>query len=61
MKIHNRPQFILALFCILPIIYEYKHYAGESSWVWIGLYGFIMIRALIRSFIKRDDTNKKAD
>ena len=52
MKIYSRKNFILGLICGLIVIYEWKHFDGATSVLWIGFFLYLMLRAIVSSLSK---------
>ena len=52
MKVQNRISFLFGLVCVLPIIYECKHFDGTRSALWVGFFLYLMIRCFISAFRK---------
>lgn len=65
MRLYSRKCFLLAMVCILPIIRECKSYDGAKSLVWIGFFGYMMIRCMMTAFSKElaelDEANAEKD
>lgn len=53
MKINRRKDFILGLICGLIVIFEWKHFDGAKSVLWIGFFLYMMIRAIWSSFLPK--------
>ena len=65
MRLYSRKHFLLAMVCILPIIRECKNYDGAMSLLWIGFFGYMMVRCIITSFskelVEKDEANAELD
>lgn len=65
MKLYSRKHFILAAICILPIIYECKHFNGATSTLWVGFFLYMMIRCFMTAFsaelLEKEETTAEKD
>ena len=52
MKLYSRKHFILGLICGLIVIYEWKHFDGATSVLWMGFFLYLMLRAIVSSLSK---------
>lgn len=65
MKLYNRKYVLLALIYGLPVIYEWKHFSGARSVVWMGFFLYMGLRCLSAAFSEkradpeRDDENSR--
>ena len=46
MKIYGRKQFLLGFVCGLLALFEYKHYAGATSVIWIVFFLYLGVRLI---------------
>lgn len=65
MKLYSRKHFLLGMVCILPVIYEFKHYTGGESVIWIGFFLYLMVRCIMTAFsaerLEQDEANAQRD
>ena len=65
MRLYSKKYILLGLVCILFIIYSCKNYDGAVSLLWIGYFGYMMIRCFITAFspklIEKDEANAEMD
>lgn len=52
MKLYSRKNLILGLICCLCIIFEYKHFDGGKSVLWIAFFAYTGFRCIRASFSK---------